>query len=464
MLSSDKTGLLKALLGSLPGSMAARLARAVEVDRLMEGTVLPHADILTGLRPALQSDNPERMPTPLRLFCMPFQDILTNAPRSRKQKAVIARQSVLPVWQWLSQVLIPAECAAYMIEAKAMILGRQFVDVAIRAAEFRAAAAEAISTSLKDDAAKKAARSVLTSDLVIADALEMAVLLPAGEFVQQIHELMPRPVASLDERLLWDLRAVYDSLILKRPDAAPYVAAIIMNRLVRPWEALKVPMNISRQHQDTLIAQTDMGLVGEILISRMDGFQETIRAIRQPQFDAEKLIEDVRSFGELSSAVVKEIEIRRDGEWGQRLLKDRQAVGTMMEEFMERAPKEFASGLPMQKGGGRTADFSRPVDPEKQELARRYVRLVTGCRHYAAAASFGAKQKDTQEALCAHLKRYNEDVLKELRGPDPAQRVVAEAQLALCVDFTAMLFSPEESELLKRRGRSALGVEATVAA
>jgi hypothetical protein len=117
MLSNDKTGLLKAFLGSLPGAMAARLARAVEVDRLMEGTVLPHAEILTGLRPALKDDSPERTPTPLRLFCMPFQDILTNALRTRKQKAVIARQSVLPVWQWVSQVLIPAEAAAYMIEA-----------------------------------------------------------------------------------------------------------------------------------------------------------------------------------------------------------------------------------------------------------------------------------------------------------------------------------------------------------
>jgi hypothetical protein len=92
-------------------------------------------------------------------------------------------------------------------------------------------------------------------------------------------------------------------------------------------------------------------------------------------------------------------------------------------------------------------------------LARRYVRLVTGCRHYAAAASFGARQKDTQEALCAQLKRYNEDVLKELRNPDPAHRAVAESQLALCIDLTAMLFSPEEAELLKRRGRSALGTE-----
>ena len=86
MLSPDKTGLLKAFLGGLPGHVAARLAMAVEVDRLMDGRALPHATILEGLRPVLRRDAHERTLTPLRLFCRPFQDFLTCAPRKAKQK------------------------------------------------------------------------------------------------------------------------------------------------------------------------------------------------------------------------------------------------------------------------------------------------------------------------------------------------------------------------------------------
>jgi len=457
MLSSDKSGLLKALLGSLPGSVAARLARAVEVDRLMDGAVLPHTDILSNLRPALRGDSPDRTPTPLRLFCRPFQDLLTNAPRTRKQKAVIARSSVLPMWQWLSQTLIPADCAAYMIETKALILGQQFDAAAARTHEFRATASAAITKALCGEQSRKAARSLLGGDLVVADAEEIALLLAVDEAVQKIHDLMPRPVTGLNDGLLWDLRAVYDGLIKTRPEAAPYVAAIVMNRLTRPWEALKLPMMISRSSDDTLISQTDMGLVGEILISRMDGYQASVQATRHPYFDVEKLIEEVRGFAQLSSAMVKEIEVRRDGEWGQRLLKDRQTVGGVMDEFMERAVKEFANALPMGRGTGATADFSRAVDPDKHDLARRYVRLVTASRDFAGNACFAAKQKDAYEALCAHLKRYNEDVVKALRETEPARRAVAETQFALCTEFTALLFSPQEAELLRRRGRAALG-------
>ena len=51
------------------------------------------------------------------------------------------------------------------------------------------------------------------------------------------------------------------------------IAVIAMNRLARPWEGLRLPLMIARQHRDTLIAQTDMGLAGEILFSRLDAMQ-----------------------------------------------------------------------------------------------------------------------------------------------------------------------------------------------
>ena len=53
--------------------------------------------------------------------------------------------------------------------------------------------------------------------------------------------VLPAPVPSLTEPLLWELRAVYDELVQTRADVAPYVAVIAMNRLARPCEALRLP-------------------------------------------------------------------------------------------------------------------------------------------------------------------------------------------------------------------------------
>src|SRR6185437_7220793 len=96
-LSDDKTGLLHNMLGKLPETAAGKLAQAVEMDRPMDGR-MPHDTILSGLRPSLrQSGVSPRTLTPLRLFCQPFEDLLVSGARKEKQKAVIARSSVVPV-------------------------------------------------------------------------------------------------------------------------------------------------------------------------------------------------------------------------------------------------------------------------------------------------------------------------------------------------------------------------------
>jgi len=74
------------------------------------------------------------------------------------------------------------------------------------------------------------------------------------------------------------------------------------------------------------------------------------------------------------------------------------------------------------------------------------------------AASFAAKQKMAYDDLCTVLKRYNEDVLKALKA-NPND-IVANAQFQLCAELTAILFSNEEADLLRRRGRAALSAAA----
>src|SRR5258708_3461291 len=99
MISADKQELLSGFLCKLPEPVASRLAKAVEVDRLIGGQGLPHEVILGALRPQLrQAAQHERMPTPQRFFCQPFEDLLIARKSSAKQKGRIARSSILPLW------------------------------------------------------------------------------------------------------------------------------------------------------------------------------------------------------------------------------------------------------------------------------------------------------------------------------------------------------------------------------
>jgi len=456
MAPQDKTGLLKAFLGGLPGSAAARLAMAVEVDRLMDGRLLPHDDIMEGLRPVLRRENYDRTPTPLRLFCRPFQDLLTCMPRKVKQKGSIARSTLVPAWNWLSQTLLPTETAAFSSECKALVLNHRPDDALIRAAKFWPVAGEAMHKALATEAGRQQAQKVLGDAFAVEDVFDMALLLGGGDAIEQLIVLLPMPMTTFQEQLVWQVREIYDRLAAEKPDVAPYVPVIVMNRLSRPWEALRLPLLVTRHTDETLICKTDMGLVGEILFARMDGLKNAIQATRHPVFDAAKLMEDVKTFADISSHIAKEIELKREGEWGKRLLAERVEIGKVMENFMDRAPREFVSALPTSKGKG--ADFSRHPGAEKHELALRYARLVAGSRSFAAAASFAAKQKGAYDELATALKRYNEDVVKALKA-NPQNNIV-NAQFLLCAELTAILFSDEEAELLRRRGRAALSTAA----
>jgi len=444
-LTDDKTGLLQNLLGKLPESAASKLAQAIEMDRLMDGHELPHDVILRGLRPSLGQSS--RTLTPLRLFCQPFEDLLDSSDREIKHKAVIARASVVPVWTWISTILLPEQSQAYFRTAKSLILSGKLDDARIETRFFWAMAGSAMRAALDRD---QAARLLGTDE--IADAREMALLLSEGEEIEKVQARLPKPLPHLTEDILWQLRESYDALIARNPDVAPFVAVVAMNRLQRPWEALRLPMMVSRQTSDALISKTDMGLVGEILFARMDAMKTAIMAARHPNFDAEMLVTQVGGFAELSSAVVKEIEVRRNGEWGQRLLKDRAAIGEVMDGFMDRAVKELSAVLPMHKGSG---DFARPANAEKRAVALSYAKLVAGTRHAAAAGSFAAKHRTALEETSNHLRRYIEDGIREMRGSSGEKRATIESQLNYGADIAAVLVSNEEGELVRRRVRAA---------
>jgi len=449
MLSAQKAGVLQTFLGSLPPHVALRLSRAVEVDRLADGKSLPHDIILEGLRPVLRSNEQrDRTPTPLRLFCRPFEDLLVNRQRPEKQKGRIARSHIGPVWQWLSTFLIPKEAHDYESEVKELIVSFKPDDARKRAMAFWQEAAAAMRNALEIDKTRKVAREALRDPLALADAEEMALLLTVGPEILVLQEKLPKPVPAFTEDLVRAARQIYDHFIATAPDAAPYVAVAAMNRLARRWEALRLTVLVSRNAKDTLISSTDMGLAGELLFGDIDSLSHAIRSAKQPRFDVDELIDNIAGFAELSSAVVKEMAVRRDGKWGQSLLKDRAQVGNFMDEFMERAPKEISAALPLQKA-------SRFADPERNERALRYATLVAGSKPFASAGSFAASREEAHKKSADYLRRYNEEVLYDLRTTNMERRQLAKDRFALTSELTAILCGEEEAELLRRRGRAA---------
>ncbi len=461
ILSNDKQLLLSGFLGQLPEHVASRLAKAVEVDRLIGGK-LPHEVILRALRPQLKAaPHPNRTETPMRVFCQPFEDILVDVHRDTKQKGRVARTSIGPVWRWLSEELMPARHAVLDGAMRDALVGELREEIRLKSADLWSETGFALRSALADETARRAAIDTLGGTAVAEDAAEMALLLTGADDILAVQKRLVKPVTGLSDDDIAFLRDEFDRLNVRDPDLAPYIALVAMGRLERPWEALRLAAVLSRKATDTLMANTDLGTVGELLFSDLDFHARKIQTARPVDFDPDVILASLAGFAELSSGMVKELAIRREGKWGQRLAKDRTSVAETIEGLLAKAPKEILSALAQPKsigfGRGKRFDISRPPDPERVARAMRYANLAAHSRPFAVAAAFNAKLAEVVEELTIALRSYSEDLLREVRAASPDGRSNAEAHFTVMLELSKLILGEEEADFLRRRARVAVG-------
>lgn len=458
MLADQKKTQLTDFLGQVPDEIAARLARAIEIDRLVGNTGLPHDDILKALRPQLtKAGVAPRTPSPQRFFCRPFEDLLVSEVSAKKRKGRIARASIQPVWNWLSTELIPEAHAALITRIRFAILNSRDDEVQAKCAELWNAASAALKDALRNERTRVQVVKKLGPGTT-EDAAEIAVVLSAAQSMLALQEIVPKPLPALTEEHTLQLRGLYDRLVEIDPDAAPYVALVTMRRLAKPYEALRLAAVVSKKTTDTVISATDLGAVGEVLFDDMETHAAKLTNIRPPDFEINSLLEHLAAFTEISSGIVKELGIRRDGAWGQRLSKTRSAVAASMEALLDRAPKEIMAALPHRSGSGfanrpQPLDLSHAPDGERVVRAMRYACLIAHTKPFAVAASFNAKLGDVTEKAATELRAVAEELLEATRAADKA--TFAEQYFEIAADLCSQVLGAEDAELLRRRARVA---------
>lgn len=456
MLSERITRILQEYFGSLPQETLARLALVVERDALADGG-LPHAMLLGLLRPQLRLNRMPRLSGPLRAFCVPFEDLLNDAPRKEKQQGCIARRSILPVWDWLARDLIPDAVRDFIGDYKSFLLAGEVDNAEQCARGFRRQAGEAMLDAFALDAAT--ARAALGDAMLVRDAEEMALLASGEALMDELKMLLPKPVATLSETHLNGFRALYERALGEMPDIVPYLPVAAMRRLEKQWQALRLAMMVSRRRSETMIAATDVGLVGDILFSRLEDAKADIQTARKPDFDVEELLDRLTDFTLLSNGITGEVELLRSGRWGKRLIASRTAVASTMETLLDRAPKAIAAALPLKSTAANRRVLSVNLDREVSEdvlaSAVRYARLVAGCRYLASSASFLVKYENVRDEVVDIIHFYNNAILSERANASNLMQIVVDQQYDVAHTITSIVMGQDEADHLAYRDRMA---------
>jgi len=466
-MRSMRNGELEAFLRNLPGKSAGDLAHMVERDRLSGDGRFPHEQILSSLRPTLRAQAVERTPTPLRLFCNAFQDLLSGEDPGIKRPGRISRSSILPVWNWLSTDLMRERAGELEAGIRDAVLAEDQAGRDALVLELQTEAAAAIMSALAEldpkadtqGRRRKALATRLGHERCIEDAAEMALILTIAEPLSKLQAQLPRRIPELTEPLIRKVKRAYEWFTAHRPEQAVFVVLVVMARLARPETILRLGRVLSWRMDDTLISNTDLAITGDLLVGDMERLAESLVRQVRDQAPPEQIGTTLKTFTAAFGAMTNEIGVRREGRWGRRLLAARSRIGAAMAEEMDQWPKLVAAGLPMVKDMRSqfySPDIRRPPKEQESAALLRLAGVMDIVRTSADATAFAGEYRAARDGLTKELDQYLQKLFDRLRNAeDPELKANAIAFHKVAVEMTRLLSGAEAAEVVMRRGKAA---------
>lgn len=453
---------LEDFLGQIRDHDLEKLASAVELDRLGGGTELPHETLMDAMRPALRENaNYSRTPTPERLFCSPFEDLINALPDRRKQTGRIGRGSLRPMWTWLKDQALREELAESESEISALIAEDQMDDARVAICDLQMTAGKVMRKELarviQSDSDFEAFCNQLGGASVVADLRDMAMCLEVADWIAEIQNRFERPLLGFDKG---DARAFYDiyqKFCSEKPEHSQYALLVLMGRMARPWEILSLIAKLELDVEGFSVSAEDQAVVNELLLDDVDVTGLSFVGLRPEDVDSKELLENLNLFVQITGGVLRGVGLQRDEGWGQRFKTTRDAVAQQMGSFVEAMPGLILKSLPVKKTGGfgvripRVPDTSIAPSADAVNVSVDLTKLFAELRFYADQTGFAAAYSRAAGEFDHSYELFKSDILDHIRATTGAERQNAEAFAEVLAQIGEEYRGTVEADMIRRR-------------
>lgn len=456
---------LSQMLSSLRPDGLAKLVDGLERDR-EKGGRMPHEAIMSKLRPMLARLGGRRpgKTKPLRLFCTPFETMLTSGARDIKQQGRIARTSIMPVWNWLSNDLLPDALPDMCTRIERYAERSDDQELQATVALLHETAAKAIFNAIGEVEGRDERLAImLGGDDVLADARDIAAALLLAPQMAELAARLPRAIDSLNDGMLWTVREVYDRADSEKPGMAIYIPLSVMGRLAEPWQIMRLARQIAKRDDDTMIRGTDLAILGNVMIEDMEAIGLKLKRLRPAEADLADLLAKAKRFADISHGLSREIDIRRWGEWGQRLLAARNKVSTTIAVIMARFLRDLGKALPLKsmgvygRAGPRQPSVIKPPSEATIAQAEEQLKFLEACRNIGEAIGIHADYKTVRQEIDSYLESYEDGIIEEIRGAKGVELENAREYVAAAARLRHILSGAEAASMLRRQAEVAAG-------
>jgi hypothetical protein len=267
---------VRGYLGRLTPKARSNLLTDIERMQLYGEDTSAFAAILAELRAEFRrgSEPANRIGNPSRHFFKPIEDLFADRSPERANSGQISRGSLSPIWEWISQTLLPAMARDYCESMKGVLIANNLAQAKVIAAGFQSKVVKSLEGALASEDRVKSVRLGLgqytSCHATIDDLAKILSALQMRDAISNFSEALPPKVDDLGGEALAKVGALLDGLVAKHPQALPFALTIVMKRLKHPWQLVHLATQASRSRAVEDIAATRYALSVPMVLDHLD--------------------------------------------------------------------------------------------------------------------------------------------------------------------------------------------------
>lgn len=447
---------LRNYLAELPPQAQALLMREFEraIERGEDTVVATY--VLEELRKIVRGANEDSRPRtddPARLVFRPLQPFLIdgNLPRRPGQ---IRRASLASIWQWLVREGAPQQVQAFEAALFEQRSNEASSTAAAAIRTFQQAAGDAIIAiaSAGSGGDRRALVRVGSPD-VVEDLLPVGLLLRAREAIDTLNGRLPTHYRAFADSQIAAATEALNVPALQTPQLLPFALSMVMQRLIAPWQIIRLAIKMAVSDDEIRVAATPYGVAVTIVLHDLSYLTGVLQTdIRRGHF--ENVAENLKTLHDGARGLRTELDLRTDSTWGRQLTSIRAEISNALQSEIESVPGRVRRIL-RQRPDKDISAGSR-VDTTEVDEAAALIDFVAACRTYASELAINEVTLRTYSDLQQYVEQATEALVQSLRAGDVKTRAYRQMQVNAAIRFCEVLFGQDYASLMSRAAENAV--------
>jgi hypothetical protein len=312
-------------------SLQARKNLLAEIERMqMYGETTPGADVLLALLHAEfrgSGETHDRLGNPSRHFFQPIEALFVNRSAERTSPAQISRGSLSPIWEWISNGLLPTMARDYCDSMRDALVKGDASRARTIAHDFQSKVLKSLEGTLDTDEGIRRARNGLAqytaSQATFDDLMKVMAALRVRDALAKLSRALPPKIDDLHGKMLADVRGFLDAFAAEQegealPFALAFALAFVARHLNRRWQLIRLATSTAEGRGAAAIAASRFALSITIVLDHLDDIRIGLKqALRSDRVQVAK--ENLADIYEIETALRDEIGHIESSDWGPKL-------------------------------------------------------------------------------------------------------------------------------------------------